>query len=301
MSSGTYNKSTAAEFAVPDQQQSGEPEFRQADLSDSSRTCSDCRDPRSAQSPLYQINARVRYEFPLGEYKAFVPGGRAIQRGRLVERRHRGQLLPIAVRDLRCLGGRRQGRLERVVLLAESCATRMPARTPVRRNSCRRRRYCARESRASCSATSSRTQAGGAIAWPRSGCQSKAGSNARFFCTFRRPIERAMQAATHKPTAHAHRDRGQAGPRAARARASSPRRMTAAQALPGRGSRESRCAVHAGGRPALSATRFPMRSRRSPSSRSCIRSTEDLFQERGHCYVAVRAAEPAIEAYAASR
>jgi outer membrane receptor protein involved in Fe transport len=28
-----------------------------------------------AQSPLYQLNTRIRYEFPLGEYKAFVQGG----------------------------------------------------------------------------------------------------------------------------------------------------------------------------------------------------------------------------------
>ena len=41
----------------------------------------------------------------------------------------------------------------------------------------------------------------------------------------------------------------------------------------------------------------PRRSRRSSASRSCIRDYPRLYQERGHCYVAQRAADPAIAAF----
>jgi iron complex outermembrane receptor protein len=73
MSSGTYNKSTQqnSPYLVnnnPASPNLGKPITKFPNVFG-------LQGSPLAQSPLYQINARVRYEFPLGDYKAFVQGG----------------------------------------------------------------------------------------------------------------------------------------------------------------------------------------------------------------------------------
>jgi hypothetical protein len=51
------------------------------------------------------------------------------------------------------------------------------------------------------------------------------------------------------------------------------------------------------GEPATAEQRFPRRSRRSSGSSSIIPAFSRLYQERGHCYVVLRDAPQAIEAF----
>ena len=67
-----------AQFALLDRQQSGQPEFRQAASGHQRVTASNVFGLQGSplgESPVFQGNMRVRYEFPLGQYKAFAQVG----------------------------------------------------------------------------------------------------------------------------------------------------------------------------------------------------------------------------------
>ena len=112
--------------------------------------------PARRSRRCFRVIMRIRYEFPLGEYKAFAQVGG----------QYYGALVPTVgtvdnyrdgrLGNLRCLGRRRQGRVERAALRAEYRQPECQHLHELGAVHPHARRRCGRESPASSSATSSR-------------------------------------------------------------------------------------------------------------------------------------------------